>query len=198
MDLDKEKLASSISIVMNAPLITLATFIPLILKFGNGQSWSLFFITSFFGCILPLIAVVVLLKKQVISDFFATERDERYIPFLTTIFSYLLGTISLILVEAPAPITALMACYIINGIVLAMITMKWKISIHSSGVTSPITALVYLLGTRLLPLFLLVLPVIWARLELKAHSKMQLTMGALISTVLTWIQMAFYIHYVFI
>ena len=198
MSLDKEKLASSISILMNAPLITLATFIPLILKFGNGETWNLFFITSFFGCIMPLVSVVTLLKMNIIKDFYATERNERFIPFLTSIFCYLLGTITLIIVQAPAPITALMACYIINGIVLASITLKWKISIHASGVTSPVTALVYLLGTRLLPLFLLVLPVIWARLELKAHSKMQLTAGALLSTALTWIQMAFYIHYVFI
>jgi hypothetical protein len=183
---------------MNAPLITLATFIPLTFIFGKGDTWDLFYITSFFGCVLPLIGVVVLLKMRIISDFYATEKDERFIPFLTTIFSYLLGTIILIIVQAPAPIIALMACYLINGIVLATITLKWKISIHSSGVTGPVTALVYLLGTRLLPLFLLVLPVIWARLELKAHSKWQLTMGALLSTALTWIQMAFYIHYVFI
>lgn len=196
--MDKEKLASSISALMNAPLITLATFIPLILKFGNGDTWDLFYITSFFGCILPMIGVVVLMKMNLISDFYATDKDERFIPFLTTIFSYLLGVITLIIVGAPAPITALMACYIVNGVVLAAITLKWKISIHASGVTSPVTALVYLLGTRLLPLFLLVVPVIWARLELKAHSKWQLTMGALISTVLTWVQMAFYIHYVFI
>ncbi len=196
--MDKEKLASSISAVMNAPLITLATFIPLILKFGKGDTWDIFYITSFFGCILPLVSVVLLVKKKIISDFYATERNERFVPFLTTIFSYLLGTITLILIHAPAPITALMACYIINGLVLATITLKWKISIHASGVTSPVTALVYLLGTRLIPLFLLVIPVIWARLELNAHSKMQLTMGALISTALTWIQMAFYIHYVFV
>ncbi len=196
--MDKGKLASSISALMNAPLITLATFIPLIIKFGNGDTWKLFYITSFFGCALPMIGVVLLLKMNIISDFYATERNERFTPFLTTIFSYLLGTITLIIVQAPAPITALMACYIINGIVLATITLKWKISIHASGVTSPVTALVYLLGTRLLPLFLLVLPVIWARLELKAHSKLQLTMGALLSTVLTWLQMSFYIKYVFI
>ena len=196
--MDKEKLASSISALMNAPLITLATFIPLILKFGKGDAWDLFYITSFFGCALPMIGVVILLKKNFISDFYATNKDERFIPFLTTIFSYLLGTITLMIVGAPAQITALMACYIINGIVLATITLKWKISIHASGVTSPVTALVYFLGTRLLPLFLLVLPVVWARLELNAHSKWQLTMGALISTVLTWAQMVFYINYVFI
>ena len=196
--MDKEKLASSISALMNAPLITLATFIPLILKYGKGNTWNLFYITSFFGCILPIIGVVTFLKRGIISDFYATERNERFIPFLTTIFSYVVGFVTLVIVQAPGPITALMACYIINGIILALITLKWKISIHASGVTSPVTALVYLLGTRLLPLFLLVLPVIWARLELKAHSKMQLTIGALLSSILTWIQMAFYIHYVFI
>jgi len=196
--LDKVKMASRISALMNAPLITFATFIPLVLHFGKDNTWNLFYVTSIFGCVLPLISVVILLKIGVITDFYATNRNERFVPFLTTIFSYLLGTITLILVNAPAPITALMACYLINGIILSLITLKWKISIHSSGVTGPVTALVYLLGTRLLPLFLLVLPVIWARLELRAHSKWQLTMGAIISTILTWIQMAFYIQHVFI
>jgi membrane-associated phospholipid phosphatase len=195
---DREKIASSISAIMNAPLITLATFIPLVLKFGNGNIVNLLIITGFFGFILPMIGVVTLLKMELISDFYATKRNERFVPFLTTIFSYLLGTIYLIMIKAPGPITALMACYLVNGIVLALITLKWKISIHASGVTSPITALVYLLGTRLAPLFILVLPVIWARLELNAHSKMQLTAGAILSTALTWFQMAWYVQHVFI
>jgi membrane-associated phospholipid phosphatase len=139
-----------------------------------------------------------MLRKGIISDFYAYERMERFIPFIVTIASYTMGTISLILINAPAPITALMACYIINGIILLLITFKWKISIHTSGITSPITALVYLLGTRLLPLFLLFIPVAWARVELNAHNKLQVTMGALISTILTWIQMTFYVKYVFI
>ena len=190
--------AESISALMNAPLITLVTFIPLVMKYGNGNSLNLIAVTGFFGCVLPIISVLVLLKMNLISDFYATERSERFVPFLTTIFSYLLGTIYLIIIQAPGPITALMACYMVNGIILALITLKWKISIHASGVTSPITALVYLLGVRLAPLFVLVLPVIWARLELNAHSKMQLTAGALLSTVLTWFQMAWYVQHIFI
>ena len=196
--LDRQKLASLVSAVMNAPLITLITFIPLVLRYGNGDTLKLFAVTGFFGCFLPLGMVVVMLKMGVISDFYATKRLERFIPFLATITSYVMGTVALIMVDAPPPITALMACYIVNGIVLLVITFKWKISIHASGVTSPVTALVYLLGTRMLPLFMLFLPVAWARLELKAHSKLQLTAGALISTALTWLQMVFYVNYLFI
>lgn len=196
--MDKKKLASYVSAVMNAPLITLLTFIPLVLRYGDGGTWMLFAITGFFGCFLPLILVVAMLKKGVITDFYATNRMERFIPFLATITSYVMGAVALILVEAPAPISALMACYIVNGLVLLVITLKWKISIHASGIASPVTALVYLLGTRMLPLFMLFLPVAWARLELNAHNKLQLTAGALVSTILTWVQMAFYVNYLFI
>lgn len=196
--MDKEKLASRISYVINPLIITLATFIPLILKFGGENKLDLFFVTAFFGSLLPLMGVLVLLKQGIISDYFATERTERFVPFLASIVSYLLGTFVLVYINAPSAITALMATYIVNGIVLVLITTKWKISIHASGISSPVTALVYLLGTHLLPLFLIFLPVAWARLELKAHSKMQLTMGALLSGVLTWIEMGFFMNHVFL
>ena len=196
--MNRKNVASGVSMILNAPLITLATFIPLIIKFGNHHTPQLFAITSFFGCVFPLTMVVLMLKKGIISDFYATNRDERFIPFMVTIGSYIMGTISLLMVEAPAAITALMACYIVNGLILLLITMKWKISIHTSGITSPVTALVYLLGTRMLPLFLFFIPVAWARLELNAHTKFQLTAGALISSILTWFQMAFYVNYLFI
>lgn len=196
--MNRTKLAEYVSAVMNAPLITLLTFIPLVYRFGEGATYQLLGLTSFFGCFLPLILVVYMLKRGIISDFYANDRNERFIPFMATILSYTMGTVALMAVRAPEQITALMTCYIVNGVVLLLITMKWKISIHASGIASPVTALVYLLGTRLMPLFLLFLPVAWARIELKAHDKKQVTAGAVISTVLTWLQMAFYVHYVFI
>lgn len=196
--MDRKKIASGISAILNAPLITVITFLPLIFTFGSDMILQLVGITSLFGCFIPILGVVIMLKIGVIKDFYATERETRIIPFLWSIASYLIGIYALVLVEAPPAVTALMTCYFINGIVLLFITLKWKISIHASGVTSPVTALVYLLGNTMLPFFLLVLPVAWARLELKAHDRLQVTMGAILSSVLTWIQMGFYVNYVFL
>jgi membrane-associated phospholipid phosphatase len=50
----------------------------------------------------------------------------------------------------------------------------------------------------MIPFFFLVLPVAWARLELKAHNKLQVTIGAVLSSILTWLQMGLYINYLFI
>ena len=49
----------------------------------------------------------------------------------------------------------------------------------------------------MLPLFLMVIPVAWARMELKSHDLKQIAAGAVLSTMLTWIQMSFYVHHVF-
>jgi membrane-associated phospholipid phosphatase len=196
--LDRLKLASRLSAALNAPLITLVTFIPLIVLYGRDQAALLIAITSIFGCVLPLIMVLGLLKLDIIKDFYAYDKETRSIPFLWTTFFYLLGVISLILVSSPPAVTALMTCYFVNGIILMLITFKWKISIHASGIMSPFTALVYLLGGVMLPLLLVVIPVAWARVELKAHTKMQVTVGAILSCLLTWVQMSFYLHSIFI
>ncbi len=196
--MDRLKLASRLSAALNAPLITLVTFIPLIVLYGLDRASLLIAITSLFGCVLPLFMVLGLLKLDIIKDFYAFDKETRFIPFLWTTLFYLLGVISLILVSSPPVVTALMACYFVNGIVLMLITFKWKISIHASGITSPFTALVYLLGGVMLPLLLVVIPVAWARVELKAHTKLQVTAGAILSGLLTWVQMSFYLHRIFI
>jgi len=62
----------------------------------------------------------------------------------------------------------------------------------------PFAALLYLLGVVAAPLLLMIIPVAWARVELKAHTVMQVVAGAVLSGVLTWVQMSFYMHSVFI
>jgi hypothetical protein len=196
--LDKQKLASRLSAALNAPLITLVTFAALILLHGTEGAPLLIGITALFGCVLPLVMVYGLLKLDIIKDFYAFDRNTRFIPFLWTTLFYLMGVISLIFVNAPGAVTALMACYFVNGLVLILITLKWKISIHASGVMGPFTALLYLLGGVVFPLILVVIPVAWARVELKAHTVMQVAAGAILSGVLTWVQMSFYMHTLFI
>jgi len=61
-----------------------------------------------------------------------------------------------------------------------------------------VTALIFLLGGVMMPLLLVVIPVAWARVELKAHTVMQVAVGAVLSSVLTWFQMGYYMHNILI
>lgn len=193
--MDKKKIATWISAAMNAPLIAILTFVPLILSQRHESQMFLIGITTLFGAILPLSSTYYLVRKGIIPDIYASDRASRTEPFLWAMASYLLGVTALLYLEAPFAVTALMACYFVNAITMLLITLSWKISIHAVGVTGPITALVFQLGTTMIPFFLLMLPVAWARIELKAHNARQIIAGAVLSTILTWFQMAFYVNF---
>ena len=195
--MDKRRLASFISAALNAPLIALLSFIPLIISQRAPNPLQLIAMTTFFGSVLPLSSTYYLVRKGIIPDIYASDRATRTEPFLWAMASYLMGVTALMYLNAPFVVTALMACYFVNTIVMLIITMYWKISIHAVGVTGPVTALVFQLGAWMLPFFLLMLPVAWARVELKAHNRLQVAAGAILSTFLTWMQMVFYVDFLF-
>lgn len=193
--MDRKKLAIFISAALNAPLIAILSFIPLILSQQPEDPFVLISITTLFGAILPLSSTYYLVRKGIIPDLYASDRATRTEPFLWAMASYLTGVTALLYVNAPFVVTALMACYFVNAIVMLVITLYWKISIHAVGVSGPVTALVFELGAKMLIFFLLMLPVGWARVELKAHNKLQVAAGAILSSILTWLQMAFYVNF---
>jgi len=180
---------------MNAPLIAILTFTPLILTQPHTNQNLLIAVTTFFGAILPLSSTYYLVRKGIIPDIYASDRSTRTEPFLWAMASYLLGVTALLWLEAPFVVTAFMACYFVNAIIMLCITLYWKISIHAVGVMGPITALVFEMGRKFAPLFLLILPVAWARIELKAHNYKQVAAGAVLSSILTWVQMVFYVNF---
>lgn len=190
----KEKIAKFISATLNAPLVALLTFTPLILSQVPPNTSQLLLIAAIFGAILPLSSTYYLVRKGIIPDIYASDRNTRTEPFLWAMASYLLGVTALIYVEAPLVVTAMMACYFVNAIIMLCITLKWKISIHAVGVMGPVTALVWELGTKMMPFLLLIIPLAWARIELKAHDKKQIAAGAILSSLLTWFQMMFYVN----
>ncbi|MBL7168539.1 PAP2 family protein [Candidatus Bathyarchaeota archaeon] len=195
--MDRKKLATVISAALNAPLIAILTFIPLILSQQPPNATTLILITTIFGAILPLSSTYYLVRRGIIPDIYASVRETRTEPFLWAMASYLLGVTVLLYLNAPLAVTALMACYFGNAVIMLTITLRWKISIHAVGVSGPITALVFQLGAKMIPLFFILFPVAWARVELKAHSKRQVAAGAILSGLLTWFQMVFYVNFLF-
>ncbi|MBA7555478.1 hypothetical protein ES705_48142 [subsurface metagenome] len=183
--MDRKKLAKVISAALNAPFIAILTFIPLILSQQPPNASMLILFTTMFGAILPLSSTYYLVRRGIIPDIYASVRETRTEPFLWAMASYLLGVTVLLYFNAPLAVTALMACYFGNAVIMLTITLRWKISIHTVGVSGPITALVFQLGTKMIPLFFILFPVAWARVELKAHNKRQVAAGAILSGLLT-------------
>ena len=161
---------------------------------GQGANTLLIATLSvLFGAILPLVYLFYLLHRDKVTRLDVPLREQRTIPYLISVLIYAAGFVALISVGASVPVYSLMFSYATSTLVVSAINTRWKISAHAMGASGPLTALAITFGRDMLPLFLLVIIVAWARIELKAHTKAQVTAGALLGIFLTGVQVeAFY------
>lgn len=186
----RKDIAHAITYVGQPPIIAMVTFFLLVYMIHPTRFFTLLLITWVFAGIVPMLSIRFLVG-DLLSEHLQLDREDRVKPFLAGIISYLIGFLILYRIEGPFIVTGLMVCYIINTIVMASINHVWKISAHASGIAGPVTAIIYYLSPPLaFLLFLLILPVCWSRVTLKAHTSMQVTIGALVTIGLTWVQLS--------
>jgi hypothetical protein len=191
--MNSKEAAEFLSHVFNAPVVAAFTFLILLISEEPSNLLVLTTISLAFGTVIPLMLLYLLSLKGIIPDIYASERESRTVPFLAAMLSYLLGAVALLAVEAPPIITAVMLCYLGNSLVMTLITLKWKISVHTSGIAGPATALTYSLGIGALFFLGLVIPVGWARIKLRAYTPAQVLAGALVTIATTWLQLGIHL-----
>lgn len=162
------------------------TFIP------TTFQWIIFgsvFITTF---LMPAFMMFLFKRSGIISSYHMEEKEERFYPFLTTALFYYFSY-SLI-IKLGVPFLALITKFLLGGISLIimvwLINLAWKISIHLTamgGLTAGLFYLYYLgLIPSIWPLLFLILSsgsVAAARLSLKAHSPAQIYFGYLLGVI---------------
>lgn len=185
----KIKIAEVITYISQAPIVAIFGFLYLVIVTRLSQPWVVSLITSFFAGVLPY-GTSFLLSGEEFEQYLQLAREKRKNLFIAGIISYSIGFLLLYVLPSPAIITGLMFCYITNTIMIASVNQLWKISVHASGISGPITAIIlYLAHPLSLLLFLLIIPVCWSRVILGAHTKMQVIAGSLLTILLTWVQL---------
>ena len=86
-------------------------------------------------------------------------------------------------------------CSLVVSIILMIVNMFWKISIHCAGVAGPIFALVFVFGLNALPLTSIVGLVGWSRIKLRNHTFAQTFAGTVISLTVGFILFTLFYWY---
>jgi membrane-associated phospholipid phosphatase len=174
------KLAHLISNTIHPIVLPIVTFWTL-MQFGFGEPlndrYLYLFVVVVFCSVIPSLVVIVLKKMGKVSDYDISRRESRALPFLIGVVGYFVGALTLYLLNAPPIIVGFMLCYAINTMLIFFITLVWKISVHVTSLGGPIAAMTYVFGVQSLWLLLLMLPLAWARVHLKAHTPMQTVAG---------------------
>ncbi len=193
--MNKVKIAKRISDFTQPPIITVPLFllICLMLSFENGAFDFIKFIVMevisiVFASVLPII-IILFWAKRLNTDTDISNRQDRFMPLIVGIISYFIGFLICMALNVDNFLTILLLCYSVNTGVVLLITSKWKISVHTTGLSGPVAALILLAGP-FGALFGILYPLlIWSRVLLKKHTLAQAICGGVQGFFLTVLEM---------
>lgn len=143
------------------------------------------FLTLFFLSIGPMIYILVGVRLGKFSDVDVSDRTQRSGPYIFGIISAFIGFLILLLIHGPKNLQTILLLTVIIGIIMMIITLWWKISVHASSLAGAATVLTALYGAIMLPTFALVVLVGWSRVVLRRHTLAQVIAGSCLNIALT-------------
>ena len=182
----KFKISEKISTLTNPPILCIPLFMIICFYLSSSFNpsfsfdWGKFLvlegISLVFISILPM-AIILFWAKKLNTDKDISNRSDRYVPLLVGVVSYFIGFLVALALHIDWFLTILILCYAIDTFIVMLITTQWKVSIHTTGLSGPVAALIVLLGP-IGALFGLIYPVlIWSRVLLKKHTLAQAIVG---------------------
>lgn len=153
----------------------------------NGLRWRFLLFLLLVDALAPAIYMFYGLRKGFISDWDISKRGERYRLYLVTILAHLVGVIFAFLI-GKTELGLILLVFWSLAVVFALVTYYWKISVHA-GVNGVMLAFFnHFWGwSNYWWLILVLLLVLWARVEIKKHNWLQVTIGA--GLAIGWIEL---------
>lgn len=178
----------AVSIIFSAPMIAAYVTIAFSLFYPAGMSsgnvWKSIVTGLFFLSLIPAATIFANANKLIDLNFF--ERKKRNSVYPLVIISYFLGAFTF-WYTGNKIMFLISISYMFVTLSLFIINLSWKVSVHTAGITGPVTALICVFGSFLSPLYLLTIPVAYSRYKLGSHDNRQLVAGALIAIIVTYL-----------
>jgi membrane-associated phospholipid phosphatase len=177
----KNRVARAITEALQPP-ITVALLLLLSPAMEPGFPGTVWFgaVAVLFVCVLPLAAVVVLVRMGKVTDRHVSDRRQRFPVLAMSVVSLLAGLGVLLAINAPYSVIVVVLAIVGGVVVLAVISLFWKISGHAGAIALTTVITVLILGAPWIPLLLLIPAVGWSRVVLRAHTVAQVVAGALV------------------
>ncbi|NNE36112.1 MAG: hypothetical protein HKN13_12795 [Rhodothermales bacterium] len=198
-----QRTARTISYVLNPLVLPPVLFAGVVWLAGAEPSSVLIAagITLVFFAVVPLVPMIIAVRARPGTTLELRDRLQRTVPYAVGIGSYLVCIPILKAAELPAQqvLVGMMVCFILNGALLMVINLFWKISLHVSTLAGCFSILAYVVAALISPEYVRVdLPIgavllaaalftgtlMWARVKDEAHTVSQVLAGAAFGAIL--------------
>lgn len=164
-------------------LLFLPQFAPPI---ATASKWQAISIVAYTFVILPVSILYILARIGKITSIQLNEQRERFLPMLLIAISYIIGLRVLHVFDAPATLILLMRGVCLAIILVALISIIWKISAHTTAIGGALgiiilLSVIYKTNLSSLAAFITIFAgaIGWARLYLERHTVKQVNYGFL-------------------
>ena len=183
------KLAKLLSIIFEPFTVSFMALLLVVNSLNLNSEGKLFwFITAIvLGGFPPIMVLLYEKKIGKIHDWFMTNRLERRDVLIAWFFGSGLFLIVANLLSAPRLLLALSLTMLLVSLLVTFATFFWKVSVHMVGVNLFVLLLLLVYSANFLWLVILIPLVAWARITLHAHTLSQVTVGSILTIVITYL-----------
>jgi hypothetical protein len=175
-----ERVAHVISQLGSPPVLGLFALVLVTLSLKNPEAWLWFGVYAVVTVAVPVGFLVWQVRHGHVTDLDVQLREQRSGSLLVTIAGFTVAWAVLWIGQAPPLLTALAAMEVIQWAALFLITLRWKISVHSATASGVSMIIVHLFGRPAMPLLLSIPLVAWSRVKLRRHTAPQTLAGILL------------------
>ncbi|MGD3111803.1 phosphatase PAP2 family protein [Streptomyces sp. YGL11-2] len=145
-----------------------------------GIGWGL--VAALFAAVIPVLFIKWGEKHGHWGDRHVRRRQDRLVVIPGVMASVTAGIVLMVLLGAPSEMTALIIAMLVALIAILVITLAWKVSVHTAVSSGAITMLALAYGPWALFVYPLVALVGWSRVRLQDHTLAQVVVGTLLGS----------------
>ncbi len=178
-----------LSHLLSAPAV--AVLVTIIFSQFSPDALTSIIVGVLFLAAIPSIPVFYFFEEGVV-DIDIRNRKRRTLFFFFAILNYIAAALIFYYLGDRLMFLISLAYFLVTCSI-ALINLFWKISVHAAGVAGPTTALVYIFGKEIIPLYIFTIVIIYVRIKLKMHSLSQLLAGTIVAIAMTFL--TYYLFY---
>ncbi len=175
-----------ISNALCPPVVGLLTLLLIggVVSSSAGWSWVAIYVAT--SLILPTLYILMLVRLGKVSDFHLPIQSERILPLCFTALVTTITALAAWRLNAPELIQLIGYVTVVQTILILLITLRWKISLHCLAAAELATIGLYILGLPALALCAAVPVIGWSRVHLQRHTVAQTIGGTLLGFIIIW------------
>ena len=179
----RRRLARVVTEVFAPAPVSLVVLVTVTLHSASSTAEALRFggIAVLFATLIPFAYLVQGVRRRRLTDIHVRRREQRALPLAVAITSAAVLFGLLLWLGAPRDLIALIGAMVAGLLISLVVTLFWKISVHSASVTGAVVILAIAVGRGVLLATPLVVGLVaWSRVELGDHTVWQVLGGALL------------------